>query len=236
MAKKKLYRASDNAIGSIETDNPIFGNLLVNAFGGTWRNSTSEEDKIHHIDIFHRPVNGMEYGIDIKTEAKIRRYEEKTNPDFQWIQVRTKMNSPGALYGKAKYFGFINSNGNLLTPMKYVRKFYEEIVDKNEVTHHPMKENILYRRKYKNADGEMVCPPEKSYMMRYIDLKCLSDYRFDGDKAIALPALKYGDEWVDFYIKTIKEEFRKMSWGDLNTDYSNPNGIYLKFIEMKKNG
>ena len=119
MAKKLLYCASDNALGSIETDNPIFGNLMVGAFGGSWRNSSPQEDKIFHIDIFHRPPDSnYEYGIDIKTEARIRRSEGKTTPGFQWIQVTSKMGSPGALYGKADYFGFINSKGNLLTPMK----------------------------------------------------------------------------------------------------------------------
>ena len=228
MTKKLLYRASENAIGSIETDNPIFGNLMVGAFGGSWRNSSPQEDKIFHIDIFHRPPgSNYEYGIDIKTEARIRRSEERTNPDFQWIQVTTKMGSPGALYGKADYFGFINSKGNLLTPMKYVRKFYEEIVDKNEVTKHPMRENVNYRRKYLNKNGEMVCPPEKSFLMRYIDLKCLSDYRFDENgKAIPLPAKQYGEKWVDFYISTIKGEFRKKSWGELDTLYDKPNDIY----------
>lgn len=233
MAKKLLYCASDNALGSIETDNPIFGNLMVGAFGGSWRNSSPQEDKIFHIDIFHRPPDSnYEYGIDIKTEARIRRSDERTDPDFQWIQVTTKIGSPGALYGKADYFGFINSKGNLLTPMKYVRKFYEEIVDKKEVTKHPMRENVNYRRKYLNKNGEMVCPPEKSFLMRYIDLKCVSDYRFDENgKAIPLPAKQYGEKWVDFYISTIKEEFRKKSWGELDTLYDKPNDIYLKFIK-----
>lgn len=233
----KLWQAGADASVSVANDNPRFGALLEKAFGARWWSSTAAEDCLEHIDIFFSTPDGQTYSVDIKTEARMCRADAVVNPDVQWIQVTTKKGTAGAMLGKAQFFGFLNRNGNLLTPISAVRKFFEKVVGADkEVTKHPMRENVLYRRMYRNEDGDKVCPPERSFMMRYVDLHWLSFFSISDEGAVTtLPGALMQDRWFDYYIEKTKHAWKLHTMGIPSPLYDNPKLIYEKFV-AEENG
>lgn len=97
-------------------------------FGGTVEKSTSDEDKLMHVDFWWYSPRKGKLGIDVKG---IRKNDNKELDDtFQWLELQNIIGEKGWVYGQEDYVAFKTFTKVIYIKREILAKYAEEKVKK----------------------------------------------------------------------------------------------------------
>lgn len=107
MENKKLKDIINEYINNGRKDEYFVARLLEECCGGTCEESTTDEDKYKHIDIWWNSPKAGRMGIDVKGLKKNKRNDSEVDDTIHWVEIQGVTGHKGWIYGEMDYIAFM---------------------------------------------------------------------------------------------------------------------------------
>ena len=147
---------------------------VSHTLGGVCTKSTTQEDRIKHVDFWwESPKKGL-VGIDVKGIKRNNRKDDKLDDSIHWVEVQSVNGNKGWIYGEASYIAFRTFKNVIFVKNTTLQKLSEDIVKTKELVFRNPKECYVPYQRWGRKDIVFKIPTE--------DLIKMSDFIIDCEK------------------------------------------------------
>lgn len=171
MENKRLYDIIQDYLTNGKKSEDFVGQLIEELCGGTCEKSTTNEDKLKHIDIWWNSPKKGRLGIDVKGIKKNNRQDKEVDDSIHWIEIQGVTGYKGWIFGEMDYIAFMTRKQVLFVkPCDLYGNILWNIAGKELVYKCPKECYVPYQR-WGRKDIVVKVPTK--------DIECIAQFKLD---------------------------------------------------------